>query len=54
MQKKLEQAARKFGKNLEKARKNFEKYRYKAATEDERAFWQSLLDVVPVPNETAK
>ena len=53
-QKKLEQAARKFGKNLEKKRKNFEKYRDKAATEDERAFWQSLLDSIPVPNETAK
>ena len=49
-QKKLEQAARKFGKNLEKKRKNFEKYRDKAATEDERAFWQSLLDIVPVTN----
>ena len=49
-QKKLEQAARKFGKNLEKKRKNFEKYRDKAATEDERAFWQSLLDIIPVPN----
>ena len=49
-QKKLEQAARKFGKNLEKERKNFEKYRYKAATEDERAFWQSLLDSIRVPN----
>ena len=49
-QKKLEQAARKFGKNLEKERKNFKKYRDKAATEDERAFWQSLLDIIPVPN----
>ena len=49
-QKKLEQAARKFRKNLEKERKNFEKYRDKAATEDERAFWQSLLDIIPVPN----
>ena len=49
-QKKLEQAARKFGKNLEKERKNFEKYRDKAATEDKRAFWQSLLDIIPVPN----
>ena len=49
-QKKLEQAARKFGKNLEKERKNFKKYRDKAATEDERAFWQSLLDSIPVPN----
>ena len=49
-QKKLEQAAKKFGKNLEKERKNFEKYRVKAATEDERAVLQSLLDIIPVPN----
>ena len=49
-QKKLEQAARKFGKDLAKERKNFEKYRDKASTEDERAFWQSLLDIIPVPN----
>ena len=47
----MQKAARKFGKNLNKTRKNFEKYRDKAATEDERAFWQSLLDIVPVPNE---
>ena len=49
-QQKLEKAARKFGKNIEKVRKDFKKYRDKAATEDERAFWQSLLDIVPVPN----
>ena len=49
-QKKLEQAARKFGKNLKKERKNFKKYRDKAATEDEREFWQSLLNIIPVPN----
>ena len=47
----LEKAARKFGKNIEKVRKDFEKYRDKASTEDERAFWQSLLDIIPVPNE---
>lgn len=46
----MQKAARKFGKNIEKVRKDFEKYRAKAATEDERDFWQSLLDIVPVPN----
>ena len=49
-QKKLEQAAKKFGKNLDKTRKDFKKYRDKAATDDERDFWQSLLDIIPVPN----
>ena len=47
----MQKAARKFGKNLNKTRKDFKKYRDKAATEDERAFWQSLLDIVPVPND---
>ena len=47
----MQKAARKFGKNIEKVRKDFEKYRDKAATEDERAFWESLLDIIPVPNE---
>lgn len=47
----MQKAARKFGKNIEKVRKDFEKYRGKAASEDERAFWQSLLDIIPVPNE---
>ena len=47
----MQKAARKFGKNIEKVRKDFEKYRDKASTEDERAFWQSLLDILPVPNE---
>lgn len=46
----MQKAARKFGKNLNKTRKDFKKYRDKAATEDERAFWQSLLDIIPVPN----
>ena len=46
----MQKAARKFGKNIEKVRKDFEKYRDKASTEDERAFWQSLLDIIPVPN----
>ena len=50
----MQKAARKFGKNIEKVRKDFEKYRDKAATEDERAFWQSLLDIIPVPNEDEK
>lgn len=47
----MQKAARKFGKNVEKVRKDFAKYRDKAATDEERAFWQSLLDIVPVPNE---
>lgn len=47
----MQKAARKFGKKVEKVRKDFAKYRDKAATDDERAFWQSLLDIVPVPNE---
>ena len=47
----MQKAARKFGKNVEKVRKDFAKYRDKAATEDERAFWQSLLDIVQVSND---
>ena len=47
----MQKAARKFGKNIEKVRKDFEKYRDKASTDDERAFWQSLLDILPVPND---
>ena len=43
----MQKAARKFGKDIEKVRKDFEKYRDKAATEDEAAFWQSLLDIIP-------
>ena len=46
----MQKAARKLGKNLEKERKNFEKYRDKAGTQEERNFWQSLLDIIPVPN----
>lgn len=46
----MQKAARKFRKNVEKVRKDFTKYRDKSATEDERAFWQSLLDIIPVPN----
>lgn len=49
-QKAIEKAAIKFGKNLSKERKNFEKYRNKAATEDEREVWQKLLDSLSVPN----
>lgn len=44
----MQKAARKFGKNVEKVRKDFAKYRDKASTDDERAFWQSLLDIIPV------
>ena len=47
----MQKAARKLGKKIEKYRKNFEKDRDKAATDDERAFWQSLLDIVHLPNE---
>ena len=46
-----EKAARKFGKKFEKVRKDFAKYRDKAATDDERAFWQSLLDIISASNE---
>ena len=46
----IEKAAKKFGKNLSKERKNFEKYRDKAWTQEERDFWQTLLDSLPVPN----
>lgn len=46
----MQKAARKFGKNIAKIRKDLEKYRDKAATDEERAFWQSLLDIIPVPN----
>lgn len=46
----MQKAARKFGKNIEKVRKDFKKYRDKAATDDERAFWKSLLEIIPVPN----
>lgn len=53
-QKKLDQAAKKFGKNLAKERKNFEKYRDKAGTQEEREFWQTLLDTLPVPNTEGK
>ena len=44
----MQKAARKLGKKIEKYRKNFEKDRDKSATDDERAFWQSLLDIIPV------
>ena len=47
----MQKAARKFGKKVEMVRKVFAKYRDKAATDDERAFWQSLLDVIPVTND---
>ena len=47
----MQKAARKFGKNIKKVRKFFAKYRDKSATDDERAFWQSLLDIVPVTND---
>ena len=46
----MQKAARKFGKNIKKVRKDFEKYRDKAATDDERAFWKSLLEIIPAPN----
>lgn len=49
-QKAIEKAAVKFGKNLNKLRKDLEKYRDKAATEDEREVWQTLLDSLSVPN----
>ena len=48
--KEMQKAARTFGTNVEKVRKDFAMYRDKAATDDERAFWQSLLEIIPVPN----
>lgn len=50
----LEKAAVKLGKNIEKVRKDFDKYISKAATDEEREFWQSLLDTLPVPNNEGK
>lgn len=47
----MQKAAKKFGKNVDKVRKDFKKYRDKAATDDERAFWQSLLGIITVPND---
>ena len=47
----MQKAARKFGKKVEMVRKVFAKYRDKAATDDDRAFWQSLLDVISVTND---
>lgn len=49
-QKAIEKAAVKFGKNFSRVRKNLEKYRDKAATEDEKEVWQTLLDSLPAPN----
>lgn len=46
----IEKSAVKFGKNLSKVRKNLEKYRNKAGTQEERDFWQALLDSLPVQN----
>ena len=46
----MQKAARKFGKKVEMVSKVFAKYRDKAATDEERAFWQSLLDIIPVPD----
>lgn len=34
----------------ERTIKNLEKYRDKAGTQEERDFWQTLLDSLPVPN----
>lgn len=50
-QKRIEKAAQKWSKNINKVRKDFEKYIKKSATDEEREFWQSLLDIIPVPNE---
>lgn len=49
-QKRIEKAAKKWSKNIDKVRKDFEKYVSKAATDEEREFWQSLLDIIPVTN----
>ena len=49
--KKIQKAAKKDGKNLEKLRKDLEKYRDKAGTEGFKELCQSLLDLLPTPNE---
>ena len=46
----IEKAAIEFGKNLDKLRKDLEKHRDKAATQDEREMWQKLPDSLSVPN----
>lgn len=46
----IEKAARKDGKNLDKLRKELEKFRDKAKTEGFRELCQGLLDLLPVPN----
>ena len=45
----LQKAAKKDSKNLSKLRKDLEKYRDKAETEDFRSTCQQLLDILPVP-----
>lgn len=49
--KNIQKAAKKDGKNLEKLRKDLEKYRDKASTEGFKQLCQSLLDLLPTPNE---
>lgn len=49
-QKRIEKAAQKWSKNIDKVRKNFEKYIKKTASDEEREFWQALLDSLQVPN----
>lgn len=47
----IEELNRKWSKNIDKVRKDFEKYIKKAASDEEREFWQALLDSLPVPND---
>lgn len=49
-QKAIEKAAQKWSKNIDKVRKNFEKYIKKTASDEEREFWQALLDSLQVQN----
>ena len=49
--KELQKAALKDGKNLDKLRKDLEKYRDKAETDSFRETCQRLLDILPTPNE---
>lgn len=49
--KNIQKAAKKDGKNLEKLRKDLEKYRDKAGTEDFKNLCQMLLNLLPTPNE---
>ena len=50
----LQKAAKKDGKNLDKLRKDIEKYRDKAETYGFRETCERLLNMLPLPNEAEK